>query len=54
MLRALGRDDALAQSAIRFSFGRGTTNDEIDLAIGCYADAISHLREISPQHARTA
>ncbi len=54
VLRALGRDDALAQSAIRFSFGRDTTNDEIDLAIGCYADAINHLRVISPQHARTA
>ena len=53
VLRALGRDDALAQSAIRFSFGRDTTNDEIDLAIGCYADAINHLRAISPQHART-
>jgi cysteine desulfurase len=54
VLQALGRDDALAQSAIRFSFGRDTTNDEIDLAIGCYADAIVHLRAISPQHARTA
>ena len=54
VLRALGRDEALAQSAIRFSFGRDTTNDEIDLAIGCYADAIIHLRAISPQHARTA
>lgn len=54
VLRALGRDDVLAQSAIRFSFGRDTTNDEIDLAIGCYADAINHLRAISPQHARTA
>ncbi len=54
VLRALGRDDALAQSAIRFSFGRDTTNDEIDLAIDCYADAIIHLRAISPQHARTA
>jgi cysteine desulfurase len=54
VLRALGRDDALAQSAIRFSFGRDTTNDEIDLAIGCYADAINHLRAISPQHTRTA
>jgi cysteine desulfurase len=54
VLQALGRDDALAQSAIRFSFGRDTTNDEIDLAIGCYADAINHLRAISPQHARTA
>ncbi len=54
VLQALGRDDALAQSAIRFSFGPDTTNDEIDLAIGCYADAINHLRAISPQHARTA
>ena len=54
VLRALGRDDALAQSTVRFSFGRDTTNDEIDLAIGCYADAINHLRAISPQHARTA
>jgi len=54
VLRALGRDDALAQSAVRFSFGRDTTNDEIDLAIGCYADAINHLRAISPQHTRTA
>lgn len=54
VLRALGRDEALAQSAIRFSFGRDTTNDEIDLAIGCYADAINHLRAISPQHTRTA
>jgi cysteine desulfurase len=54
VLQALGRDDALAQSAIRFSFGRDTTNDEIDLAIGCYVDAINHLRAISPQHARTA
>lgn len=54
VLRALGHDDALVQSAIRFSFGRGTTNDEIDLAIDCYADAIKHLRAISPPHARTA
>ncbi len=54
VLRALGRDDALAQSAIRFSFGRGTTNEEIDLAIDCYADAVSHLRAISPERKRTA
>jgi cysteine desulfurase len=54
VLQALGRDDALAQSAIRFSFGRDTTDDEIDLAIGCYTDAIVHLRAISPQQVRTA
>jgi cysteine desulfurase len=54
VLQALGRDDVLAQSAIRFSFGRDTTDDEIDLAIGCYVDAIVHLRAISPQRSRTA
>lgn len=54
VLRALGRDDALAQSAIRFSFGRGTTNDEIDLAIGRYTGAVRHLRAISPGYKQTA
>jgi len=50
----LGRDDALAQSAIRFSFGRDTTMDEIDKAVDCYINAISHLRSISPECKRTA
>jgi cysteine desulfurase len=54
VLRALGRDDTLAQNAIRFSFGRETTNDEIDAAIRCYSDAISHLRGISPAHKKIA
>ncbi len=54
VLRALGRDDALAQSAIRFSFGRDTTMDEIDKAVDCYINAISHLRSISPECKRTA
>ena len=54
VLRALGRDDALAQSAIRFSFGRETTMDEIDAAIRCYTDAVSHLRVISPAYRKTA
>ncbi len=54
VLRALGRDDALAQSAIRFSFGRLTTMDEIDRAADCYVSAVSHLRSISPQCIQTA
>jgi cysteine desulfurase len=54
VLRALGRDDLLAQSAIRFSFGRNTTKDEIDLAIDFYTEAVSHLRAISPQHKQLA
>ena len=54
VLRALGRDDALAQSAIRFSLGRNTTLDEIDKAVDCYTNAVNHLRSISPTCRRMA
>ena len=50
VLHALGRDDALAQSAIRFSFGRTTTKDDIDVAIERYRWAVDHLRSIAPLH----
>jgi cysteine desulfurase len=49
VLRALGRSDALAQSAIRFSFGRPTTTAEIDIAIQKYRDAVTKLRAIAPE-----
>jgi len=48
VLRALGLDDRLAQSAIRFSFGRFTQESEIDFAIARYIAAVSHLRGIMP------
>ena len=48
VLRALGRKDALAQSAIRFSFGRTTTNDENDDAIERYRWSVDHLLSIAP------
>ena len=48
VLRALGRSDALAQSAIRFSIGRPTTAAEIDAAIGKYRAGIARLRELAP------
>ena len=51
VLRALGRSDALAQSAIRFSFGRATTEKEIDFAVQRYRDAVAHLRKIAPGRA---
>jgi cysteine desulfurase len=54
VLRALGRSDALAQSAIRFSFGRGTTAEDIDIAIDCYTRAVSHLRRIGPARRKSA
>jgi cysteine desulfurase len=52
VLRALGRDDLLAQSAIRFSFGRTTSEQHIDVAIERYRWSVEHLREIAP-HNRT-
>lgn len=48
VLRALGRTDDLAQSAIRFSFGHDTTEGEVDYAIARYTEAVVHLRRIMP------
>ncbi len=48
VLRALGRDDELAHSSIRFSIGRFTTTEEIDYAIKLLHQKISKLREMSP------
>jgi cysteine desulfurase len=51
VLRALGRSDLLAQSAIRFSFGRPTTSNEVDLAVERYREAVERLRGIAPGRA---
>ena len=48
VLRALGRNDELAHSSIRFSLGRFTTEEEIDFAVGKINDNIGKLRELSP------
>ena len=48
VLRALGRDDELAHSSIRFSIGRYTTEAEIDYTIELVQNAIQRLRELSP------
>ena len=48
VLRALGRNDELAHSSIRFSLGRYTTEEEIDFAIEKINDNIGKLRELSP------
>lgn len=54
VLRALGRDDRLAQSAVRFSFGRTTDVAEIDFAADRYCSSINHLRSIGPAAAAAA
>lgn len=48
VLRALGLDDELAHSSIRFSFGRFSTEEEVDYAIGQIRTAVEKLREMSP------
>jgi cysteine desulfurase len=48
VLRALGREDELAHSSIRFTLGRYTTEQDIDAAIALLRDKIQKLRELSP------
>ncbi|PVZ12469.1 MULTISPECIES: IscS subfamily cysteine desulfurase [unclassified Pseudomonas] len=48
VLRALGRNDELAHSSIRFAFGRFTTEEEIDYAAAQVRTAVTKLRELSP------
>ncbi len=48
VLRALGLNDEMAHSSIRFSFGRFTTGEEIDYAIELIQKSIGHLRDMSP------
>ena len=48
VLRALGREDELAHSSIRFTLGRFTTEEEIDYAIKLLHEKIGKLRELSP------
>jgi len=48
VLRALGMNDELAHSSIRFSIGRFTTEEEIDQAIELSLNAVTKLRALSP------
>ncbi|MGL9760509.1 MAG: IscS subfamily cysteine desulfurase [Symbiopectobacterium sp.] len=48
VLRALGINDELAHSSIRFSLGRFTTEEEIDYTIDLVKKSIGRLRNLSP------
>jgi len=48
VLRALGRDDELAHSSIRFTIGRFTTEAEVDEVIADVRKQVNRLRDLSP------
>ncbi len=48
VLRALGRNDELAHSSIRFTIGRFTTEEEIDYAVELIKARVGKLRDMSP------
>ena len=48
VLRALGRNDELAHSSIRFTIGRFTTIEEIDYTVELVRAAVEKLRDLSP------
>jgi len=48
VLRALGREDELAHSSIRFTIGRFTSEEEVDFVIDLVREQVTRLRELSP------
>lgn len=48
VLKALGLSDELAHSSLRFSFGRFTTEEDVDAAVEQLRHAVEKLRELSP------
>jgi cysteine desulfurase len=48
VLRAIGRNDELAHSSIRFTIGRFTTQDEVDYIVNLVRQKVDKLRGLSP------
>ena len=48
VLRALGRNDELANRSIRITLGRFTTEEEVDYAANLIKGKVAKLRELSP------
>lgn len=48
VIRALGRDEELARGAIRFSFGKDNTREDVDYVVEVLARAVETLRRLSP------
>lgn len=52
VIRALGRDDELARGAIRFSFGKENTAEDVEYALEVLPKAVENLRKLSPAHSK--
>ncbi len=48
VLKAMGVEEELAHTSLRFGFGRFTTEEEVDYAIGIISDNVIKLRDMSP------
>jgi cysteine desulfurase len=53
VIRSLGRNEELARGAIRFSFGKDNTEDDIDYALAALQRAVESLRKLSPLSRQT-
>jgi cysteine desulfurase len=51
VIRALGRDEELSRGAIRFSFGKDNTDEDVDYALEALTRAVESLRALSPLRA---
>jgi cysteine desulfurase len=47
VLRAVGRDDRLAESSLRFSLGRYSSRADVETAVDSVTQAVTRLRRIS-------
>jgi cysteine desulfurase len=48
VIKALGRNEELARGAIRFSFGKDNTEEDVDYVVEALVRAVESLRSISP------
>src|SRR5204863_10179299 len=48
VIQALGRNDELARDAIRFSFGKDNSEEEMDYVLEVLPRVVEKLRQLSP------
>lgn len=54
VIRALGRNDELARGAIRFSFGKDNSAEDIEYLLEILPKAVENLRRLSPHYSATS